>query len=118
MGNLFSGQLGVSPFSQTIGDTWSYGSHLHVDMEHDLIKDNLDELRNTVANHASRQMDYQVLEQIRAQLIDGVNPPEKTPEEKVIDIVKGGFEKKFGISIQEFQEIYDNLVVNSPEKLI
>ena len=102
----------------SVSGLWKYGNKTVYDFDHDLINDNLTELRQTVATQASKQMDYQVLEQLKATLEAGINPPEKTPEEKVIDIVKGGFEKKFGMTIQEFQEIYDELVENSPEKLI
>lgn len=42
----------------------------------------------------------------------------KTVEEKVIGIVKGGFEEKFGMTIDEFQTVYDRLVEESPDKLI
>lgn len=117
--SLFSGI--VAPFSdRTISaNQWSYGTHTVYDFnDSDLVKDNLNELRQIVATQASKQMDYAVLEQLKAQLEAGLNPPEKTPEEKVIDIVKGGFEKKFGMTIQEFQKIYDDIVENSPEKLI
>ena len=44
--------------------------------------------------------------------------PEPTIEDKVVDIVKGGFEEKFGMTIQEFQEVYENIVENNPERLI
>lgn len=48
----------------------------------------------------------------------GLKAKPKTIEEKVIDIVKGGFEEKFGMSIDEFQTVYDRLVEESPDKLI
>lgn len=44
--------------------------------------------------------------------------PEPTIEDKVVDIVKGGFEEKFGITIQEFQEVYERLVETDPQRLI
>jgi hypothetical protein len=44
--------------------------------------------------------------------------PEPTIEDRVVDIVKGGFEDKFGMTIQEFQEVYEKLVEESPERLI
>jgi len=43
---------------------------------------------------------------------------EPTIEEKVVDIVKGGFEEKFGMTIQEFQEVYERIIETEPEKLI
>ena len=44
--------------------------------------------------------------------------PEPTIEEKVVDIVKGGFEEKFDMTIQEFQDVYEKLVEEEPERLI
>ena len=44
--------------------------------------------------------------------------PEPTIEDKVVDIVKGGFEEKFGMTIQEFQEVYEQIVETDPERLI
>lgn len=41
-----------------------------------------------------------------------------TPEEKVIDLLKGGFERRCGISLDEFTRIYHELLEHSPEKLI
>ena len=103
----------------SVNDMWKYGNKTVYDFQKsDLINDNLEELRQTVATQASKQIDYQMLEQLKASLEAGMNPPEKTPEEKVIDIIKGGFEKKFGMTIQQFQEIYDDLVETSPEKLV
>jgi nitric oxide reductase large subunit len=122
---LFDGVVG--PFNSggyvdnntvSLGNMWSYGNRVSYDWDRDLLKDNLDELRQTVATQASKQMDYATIQALKVQLEEMVTPKEKTPEEKVIDIVKGGFEKKFGMTIQEFQEIYDDLVENSPEKLI
>jgi len=43
---------------------------------------------------------------------------EETEEDKVIKILKGGFEKKFNMSFEKFIEIYNNILENSPEKLI
>lgn len=42
----------------------------------------------------------------------------KTKKEKVIEIAKGEFEAQFGMTIQEFQEIYEEIVEENPESLI
>lgn len=44
-------------------------------------------------------------------------PPE-TEHEKVVRILKGDFEKKFGMSYDRFVEIYNEILKNDPEKLI
>lgn len=44
--------------------------------------------------------------------------PYETDEEKVIKILKGDFEKKFGMSFEKFIDIYNNIINTSPEKLI
>jgi hypothetical protein len=45
-------------------------------------------------------------------------PKKQTIEDRVVDIVKGGFEDKFGMTIQEFQEAYDKILDESPERLV
>ncbi len=77
--------------------------------------DQMYELRDYIAREASTQMDLQVLEQLKAAM---KTPKEKTHEEKVIDIVNGGFKAHFGMEIYEFQAIYESIVENNPEKLI
>ena len=89
-----------------------------VRVEEDIVDSTTSRLRDQVSVQMSNQFNARMLEELTKQLEEAVKPKEKTPEEKVIDIVKGGFENKFGMSIQEFQEIYDGLVENSPEKLI
>ncbi len=44
--------------------------------------------------------------------------PKPTTEEKVIDLLKGGFEKRCGLSLDEFMETYHKLLEHSPERLI
>lgn len=41
-----------------------------------------------------------------------------TEEEKTIWIIKYGMKKQFGISFEEFSQIYENILKNNPEKLI
>jgi len=67
-----------------------------------------------LSKQISTNMDRDV-EKIKA-MIDA--PKQKITEEKVIDIVNGGFESHFGMTIQEFQETYDAILENNPEKLI
>ena len=72
-------------------------------------------LREYIARKSSTQMDLQVLEQLKKVM---ESPKAKTPEQKVLDIVNGGFEAHFGMSIEEFQIVYDSIVEKNPEKLI
>ncbi len=44
--------------------------------------------------------------------------PVETNEQKVIRILKGDFEKKFGMTFEKFIETYNGILENSPEKLI
>jgi len=44
--------------------------------------------------------------------------PDETNEEKVIRLIKGGFEEQHGISFEEFQKVYKEILENNPEKLI
>ena len=41
-----------------------------------------------------------------------------TPEQRVINLLKGGFESRCGISFDEFIKVYNDLLEHSPEKLI
>ena len=41
-----------------------------------------------------------------------------TPQERVINLLKGGFESRCGISFDEFIKVYNDLLEHSPEKLI
>lgn len=45
-------------------------------------------------------------------------PDEPTDEEKVLKILKGGFEKEFGMTYEKFKEIYETILEENPEKLI
>ena len=42
----------------------------------------------------------------------------ETDEDKVARILKGDFEKKFGMTFEKFIEVYHKMLENSPEKLI
>lgn len=44
--------------------------------------------------------------------------PKKTNEDKVIEILKGGLETKFGIDFETFMETYEKILADNPEKLI
>ncbi len=44
--------------------------------------------------------------------------PKETDDQKVIRILKGDFEKKFGMTFEKFIETYHGLLETSPEKLI
>lgn len=44
--------------------------------------------------------------------------PAETDEQKVVRILKGDFEKKFGMTFEKFIETYQRLLETSPEKLI
>ena len=41
-----------------------------------------------------------------------------TPQERVISLLKGGFENRCGISFDEFIQVYNELLEHNPEKLI
>lgn len=41
-----------------------------------------------------------------------------TPQERVISLLKGGFEIRCGISFDEFIQVYNELLEHNPEKLI
>jgi len=72
-------------------------------------------LRDYIAKEVSAQNDLQALEQLKKAM---KTSKDKTPEEKVIDIVKGGFEAHFGMTIEEFQKVYETIVEKNPEKLL
>ena len=42
----------------------------------------------------------------------------ESEEDKVARILKGDFEKQFGITFEKFIEVYNYIVENNPEKLI
>jgi len=46
------------------------------------------------------------------------NDGEENPHDKVVRILKGDFEKKFGMSFDEFNKIYNEILKTCPEKLI
>lgn len=77
--------------------------------------DSMQDLRNAIAAQHTTQIDMELLHQLKGILSA---PKHKTKEERVIDIVKKDFENHFNMTIPEFQAIYENLLENSPEKLI
>lgn len=44
--------------------------------------------------------------------------PVETDEQKVIRILKGDFEKKFGMTFEKFIEVRETILEHNPEKLI
>lgn len=108
--DILRGMLGTNMWGSSSG----YGVKTHID-DSKLWGNDMYELRNIIANQVSNDMDMEVLKQLKAAM---EKPKEKTKEDKVVDIVKGGFENHFGMSIQEFQEIYDQMVEDCPERLV
>jgi hypothetical protein len=73
-------------------------------------------LQNCINAEAAHRI---AADKMLAEALDiGRKYQEKTKEEKVIELVKGGLENRFGISFDEFMEIYNNLLENYPEKLV
>jgi transcriptional regulator CtsR len=91
-------------------------------MDYDISKiwqDDMYDLRNRLATElsssVSQQMDLEVLERLKEVFEE---PKTKSKEERVVNIVKQDFENHFNMTIQEFQEIYEKILKNNPEKLI
>lgn len=55
-----------------------------------------------------KEIDMQFIEPVKYE----------SDEEKVVRIIKGDFENIFGISLEKFNEVYQNILKNCPEKLI
>ncbi len=47
-----------------------------------------------------------------------MKPKIETEHEKVVRILKGDFEKKFGMTFERFIEVYHDMMEQHPEKLI
>lgn len=77
--------------------------------------DSMRELRDRLATIHINQIDLNLLEELKRVLEE---PIQKTKEERVIDIVCGGFEKHFNMSLDEFNDIYKKILEDDPEKLI
>ncbi len=73
------------------------------------------EVRNHLANEYTNQSDKEILNQLKKMINE---PKTKTKEERVVDIIKGGFEKHFNMTIKEFQSIYEEMLETNPEKLV
>ncbi|RLC45293.1 MAG: hypothetical protein DRH57_08265 [Candidatus Cloacimonadota bacterium] len=97
-----SSTYGVSNHSIQIDPTMLWGN----DMQ---------DVRDYLSKQVAIDMDRDIIEKLKA-MID--RPKQKTKEEKVLDIVNGGFQDHFGISIQEFQAIYEEILETNPEKLV
>ena len=75
----------------------------------------MQELRNVVASQTTTRMDLELLEKLKSIM---ENPKKETKEDRVIGIVKRDFENHFDMTITEFQEIYETILKNNPEKLV
>jgi len=75
----------------------------------------MQELRNIVAAQTTTRMDLELLEKLKTIM---ETPKKKTKVERVISIVKQDFENHFDMTISEFQEIYEDIITNNPEKLV
>ena len=70
----------------------------------------------------------QAIDALKKRLVDDINnkikenepskKPQETDQDKVARILKGDFEKQFGITFEKFIEVYHDIVENNPEKLI
>ena len=77
--------------------------------------DEMYDARNLMAAKYEHQSEKEVLRQLK-KLIN--EPKTKTKEDRVIDIIHGGFERHFNMSINEFQAIYEQMLETSPEALV
>lgn len=80
-----------------------------------LCKPETQEVRDYLAKQVSTNMGRDIVEKLKAMSEES---KQKTKEERVIDIIHGGMERHFGMTIQEFQEIYEELLRSNPEKLV
>lgn len=78
-------------------------------------KDDMYEVRNHIASEYTKSNNEELLRQLEAMINA---PKKKSKEERVVDIIKGGFENHFNMTIQEFQAIYEHMLANNPEKLV
>lgn len=108
-GKLFgTGTLG------TMGDSYKNIVEHRVDLEN-LFRDDMYGIRDQIARTASNELDYQTIVALKGML---EKEKEVSDEDKVIGIVKGGFEKHFGMTMERFNEIYESIMETNPEKLI
>jgi hypothetical protein len=86
------------------------------DIDRDMLwGDGMQEVRDYLSNQVASNMDFEIIKKLK-KIID--EPKQKTKEERVIDIVNGAFNDHFGMSLQEFQEVYEGILQNNPEKLV
>lgn len=80
------------------------------------LKDDLD-IASLIKDGYSRKMvasiEKDVFESFKKVIFDT-----ETDEEKVVRILKGDFEKKFGMTYEKFKNVYDIILRDNPEKLI
>lgn len=94
--------------------SYGYGNRWMVDYDVWSDNDTVTKLRNIIASQMSEKMDLEILNSIKEAMKERV----ETEEEKVIRILKGDFEKTFGISWDRFQIVYNKILESNPEKLI
>jgi len=82
------------------------------------------DINSTVSYESIKSIVSQrITEKLEATMLDAYCFSSKmydsqTEEEKVVKLLKGGFEEKCGITFTKFIEIYHNILENNPEKLI
>jgi len=103
-----------------MNDDWklssTYGASHSMQIDPTMLWGNdMQEVRDYLSKQVAINMDRDIVEKLKAA-IDA--PKQKTKEEKVVDIVNGGFQDHFNMSIQEFQEVYESILQNNPEQLV
>ena len=71
-----------------------------------------DAMLQNIYNRMAAEMAKKIDEEIISQMVSSFKP--KTNEEKVISILKGGFEKEYGMSFDKFVEIYNEMKETCP----
>jgi urease accessory protein UreE len=77
--------------------------------------DELNKLRTKLFELGNQQIDITLLEELKRMLKDDSI---QSDEKKTIEIIKGGFEKHFQMSLETFLKIREDLIQNHPEKII
>lgn len=75
------------------------------------------EIEKDLITHLTKKIDLELLNSLKGTWTDSFKKTE-SDEDKVVRILKGDFEKKFGMSFEKFIEVYNKLLDDSPEKLI
>ncbi len=79
----------------------------------------VDSISDAWHNDLIDRMAAEITKDIDKQILDSfISGSVMTEEEKTIWIIKYGMKKQFGISFEEFSQIYENILKNNPEKLI